>query len=88
MLLRSERRHGRYRLVPAGSGSLEDQTLLRVDLEHALGRLDPLLRAVFLLREVEGFTHMEIAEAMDISENLSQVRLHRARLALRRLLSR
>lgn len=88
MLLRSERRRDRYRFVPAGAGSLEDRTLLRVDLELALGRLDPLLRAVFLLKEIEGFTHMEIAEAMDISENASQMRLYRARRALRELLSR
>jgi len=87
MWLRSERRQNGYRLEPAEASPLEDRTLNRIALMRALGRLDPLLRAVFLLRELEGLTHKEIADVMDISENLSQVRLHRARRALRELLA-
>lgn len=87
MWLRSEQRQDGYRLVPAETSPHEDVTLSGIALMSALGRLDARLRAVFLLREREGLTHGEIAEVMDISENLSQVRLHRARRALRELLA-
>jgi DNA-directed RNA polymerase specialized sigma24 family protein len=42
---------------------------------------------VFLLRELEGFSHKEIAAVIEISENNSRVRLFRARQALRELLT-
>lgn len=67
--------------------SHEERTLCGITVERALERLDPLLRTVFVLRELEGFTHREIAEAMGISESLSQTRLHRARHRLRRMLA-
>lgn len=88
MLLRAERRRRRaYTFAPVPRISVEDQTLSKIMLEKALSRLDPTLRAVFVLKEVEGLTHAEIAEIMTISENLSQVRLHRARKAMREFLS-
>ncbi|HJQ21399.1 MAG TPA: RNA polymerase sigma factor [Gemmatimonadaceae bacterium] len=55
----------------------------RVALEQALAVLNPALRAVLVLKEIEGFSHAEIAELLDISEGSSQVRLHRALRALR-----
>ena len=61
-------------------------TLERLSLEAALGRLTPEHRAVFLLKEVEGYDHGEVAELMGISVANSEVRLHRARLHLRELL--
>lgn len=89
MLLRSEKRRTKN-TATAGQmscGSLEDQTLTRIMLEQALDRLAPSLRHVFMLKEVEGLSHGEIAAAMGISENLSQVRLHRARRNLRSILT-
>jgi DNA-directed RNA polymerase specialized sigma24 family protein len=41
---------------------------------------------VFILREVEGYSHAEIAVLLDISTNASEVRLHRAIQALRKQL--
>jgi DNA-directed RNA polymerase specialized sigma24 family protein len=41
---------------------------------------------VFILREVEGYSHAEIADLLNISIGASEVRLHRAVRALRRSL--
>lgn len=60
----------------------------RVDLEKALARLSPGLRAVFILKEVEGYPHEEIANLLGISRSASEVRLFRARKALRGQLER
>lgn len=56
-------------------------------LEDAIGALPPALRAAFLLRDVEGLSTAEAAEALSISQANLKVRLHRARLALRERLS-
>ena len=56
-------------------------------LERALARIDPELRSIFLLREVEGLSYQEIAEAIDIPEGTVGSRLNRARRELRRHLS-
>jgi RNA polymerase sigma-70 factor (ECF subfamily) len=59
----------------------------RQALEDAIASLPPTLRAAFLLRDVEGLSTAEAAEALSISEANLKVRLHRARLALRERLS-
>jgi RNA polymerase sigma-70 factor, ECF subfamily len=59
----------------------------REALEEAIASLSPTLRAAFLLRDVEGLTTAEAAEALSVSEANLKVRLHRARLALRERLS-
>lgn len=87
MHVRAERRRRRYEVAQGDTSSHEERTLCGITVERALARLDPLLRTVFVLWELEGFTHREIAEAMDISESLSQMRLHRARRRLRRMLT-
>lgn len=58
----------------------------RYALETALSALSEDLRAVFVLKEVEGLSHGEIGDALGISVAASQVRLHRARERLRVLL--
>jgi len=60
--------------------------LAAVTLENALRALTPSLRAVVVLREIEGFTHKEIASMLGISRGASEVRLHRAIAELRRIL--
>jgi RNA polymerase sigma-70 factor (ECF subfamily) len=44
------------------------------------------LRAVLVLKEIEGFSHSEIANMLDISIGASEVRLHRALRTLRAML--
>jgi RNA polymerase sigma-70 factor (ECF subfamily) len=54
-----------------------------ISLDTAMRRLAPSLRAVLVLKEIEGFTHAEIARMLEISVGASEVRLHRAVAALR-----
>ena len=56
-------------------------------LDEALGHLDEKHRMVFLLRDVEGLSVKETAEALSLSESNTKVRLLRARLQLRELLT-
>lgn len=64
---------------------LEDE--MRQVLEEAIGQLPPTLRIVFIWRELESMSTQETAEILDISEGTVKVRLHRARLKLREILS-
>ncbi len=52
-------------------------------LEEAIGALDPMYREVLLLRDVEGLSAAEVAEAVGISVEAVKSRLHRARVAVR-----
>ena len=58
----------------------------RMDLERALALLPPGARAVFVLHDVEGCEHREVAEHLGISDGTSKSQLHKARLRLRRVL--
>lgn len=70
---------------------LPDEILLnkesREKMMEALEKLPPEYRAVFVLRDLEGLSNAQTAEAMGISVPAVKSRLHRARLALRGLLS-
>jgi RNA polymerase sigma-70 factor, ECF subfamily len=66
--------------------SLADRTLHRLDLERAIGELPDRYRAAFLLHDVEGFEHKEVAAMLDIAEGTSKSLVHKARLKLRGLL--
>jgi RNA polymerase sigma-70 factor (ECF subfamily) len=56
------------------------------DLEKALSALPPGARAVFVLHDVEGRTHDEIAALLDIAPGTSKAQLFRARRLLREAL--
>ena len=58
----------------------------RLTINAALARLSMEQRQVFVLKEVEGYTHIDIADLLGITTSASEVRLHRARHALRELL--
>lgn len=60
---------------------------LRVSLEKSLKKLDQRSRTVFLLYEVEGLKHREIAEVLRIPEGTSKNILFNARKELQELLS-
>ena len=64
------------------------QTELRGILDGAVEELDPIYRAVFLLRDVEELSTEETAEALDLSVPAVKSRLLRARLQLREKLTR
>lgn len=59
----------------------------RIALERAITALPAPLRLVFVLREIEGYAHAEIAVLLGISRNVSEVRLFRAVRRLRALLA-
>lgn len=60
---------------------------LAMDLEHAIGRLPDGAREIFVLHDVEGYKHREIADLLDISAGTSKAQLHRARMILRKHLT-
>jgi RNA polymerase sigma-70 factor (ECF subfamily) len=60
----------------------------RMDLESAIAALPPGARMVFVLHDVEGFTHEEIAERLGVTSGGCKAQLHRARLLLREALER
>jgi RNA polymerase sigma-70 factor (ECF subfamily) len=64
-----------------------DRALLAATIEEAAQRLAPGARQVFVLHDVEGYTHEEIAEALGITPGGSKSQLFKARAKLRRLLA-
>src|SRR5438067_2933229 len=60
----------------------------RIALERAIDKLPPGYRAVFVLHDVEGHEHEEIAKLLGCSVGTSKSQLHKARMKLRGLLKR
>jgi RNA polymerase sigma-70 factor (ECF subfamily) len=60
---------------------------LRMDFEQAMGALPEGARQVFVLHDVEGFKHEEIAKLLGVATGTSKSQLHRARMELRKWLS-
>jgi RNA polymerase sigma-70 factor (ECF subfamily) len=58
----------------------------RLQLERAIAALPPGYRSIFVLHDVEGYEHNEIAEMVGCSIGNSKSQLHKARLKLRELL--
>ena len=58
----------------------------RIALERAIAQLPPGYRTVFVLHDVEGYDHDEIARTLGVSEGTSKSQLHKARLKLRTLI--
>ena len=88
MRLRAERRRRETGLDEVGQ--LASRTVSAGDLndaiELALRELSPAIRAVVVLRFIEGLSHREIADTLGISINASEARLSRGIVALRRRL--
>jgi RNA polymerase sigma-70 factor (ECF subfamily) len=67
--------------TPAGDNPM------RLTLQRAVDGLPPIYRDVFLLCEVEGYTHREVADILEIPEGTSKGRLFEARRQLKRTLA-
>ena len=79
-----------YREVQDWSFAPDDHAMnseVRDILEKAISELPETLRTVFILREIEGYSTEETARILGISVSAAKVRLHRARLKLRELLT-
>jgi RNA polymerase sigma-70 factor, ECF subfamily len=69
------------RALERGSTSVHDVGTT-IDLERAIAALPPGVRRAFVLHDVEGFTHVEIAEMTGLAEGTLRAQLHRARQLL------
>jgi len=64
-----------------------DSPIERMDLERAIQQLPPGCREVFVLHDVEGYEHREIAKMLGIAEGTSKSQVFKARMKLRALLT-
>jgi len=64
-----------------------ERNLLMQSIEEAAAKLAPGARTVFILHDIEGYTHEEIAESLGITAGGSKSQLFKARAKLRRLLA-
>lgn len=60
----------------------------RIDLERAIAALPPRAREVFVLHDVEGYKHDEIADRLDLQSSSVRAQLHRARRLIMGMLNR
>ena len=72
---------------PAAPAPMIPSAISRMDLERAIARLPEGCRAAFLLHDVEGFEHNEVARILGVSEGTSKSQVHKARMKLRAMLS-
>ncbi len=73
--------------VVLGTGNPASMPVVdRIALDHAISQLPPGYRAVFVLHDIEGHEHEEIARMLGCSVGTSKSQLHKARMKLRGLL--
>ena len=91
---------GRHTKMSRATNSLDDEAaeepaavmpavptaVSRIDLERAIARLPAGCRAAFVLHDVEGFEHNEVARMLGVSEGTSKSQVHKARSKLRAML--
>jgi len=70
-------------IADAAGHRLADRAIDRIDLERALVELPEGCRAAFVLHDVEGLEHKEIAQVLGIAEGTSKSQVFKARLKLR-----
>ena len=71
---------------PAAALPAVPTAISRIDLERAIARLPAGCRAAFVLHDVEGFEHNEVARLLGVSEGTSKSQVHKARTKLRAML--
>src|SRR5687768_2522907 len=89
--LRSENRRARHVFATADPAVFEvppraPAVGIRLDLDQAIATLPPQARAVFVLHDVEGWHHHEIARELGVATGTSKAQLHRARKLLQEAL--
>jgi RNA polymerase sigma-70 factor (ECF subfamily) len=68
---------------PADVASVVPSAITKLDLERAIAKLPDGCRTAFVLHDVEGHEHKEIAEMLGVSEGTSKSQVHKARMKLR-----
>lgn len=101
-LLEQQRRDARRdaRIVPADLSVIAESSVVsithdtardadtRIDIERALPSLSEATRMVFVLHDMEGYSHADIANMLGVAEPTVRVQLHRARKQLMEILTR
>jgi RNA polymerase sigma-70 factor (ECF subfamily) len=91
---RKELGRSRDRFIGDGEAAVQratgtmDSPAIRLEIEAALTRLPDGARQVFVLHDVEGYKHREIAELLGVTTGTTKAQLHRARMILRQYVSR
>jgi RNA polymerase sigma-70 factor (ECF subfamily) len=90
--LRGRNRRGRWEApfedaLVVGVTTRESEPDLKVRMRSAIDALPEIYRAVFVMHDVEGFTHEEIGEGLGVPSGTSKARLSRARALLRTTLA-
>ena len=68
--------------------SQRSEDMMNKSLEEAIERLSPRLKSVFMLHDIQGFKHQEVAQIMDCSVGTSKSQLFKARMKLRKYLEK
>jgi RNA polymerase sigma-70 factor (ECF subfamily) len=76
-----------YGLDDSGSRRLAERTVAKMDLERAMAQLPEGCRTAFVLHDVEGLEHREVAEILGIAEGTSKSQVHKARTRIRMYLT-
>lgn len=91
--MRSERRR-HARIAPVAEPALLERITMgtplpvrRMSIEAAIARLPERARAVYVLADVEGFAHEEVASMLGIAPGTVRAHLHRARAQMREILT-
>jgi RNA polymerase sigma-70 factor, ECF subfamily len=74
--------------VPGTANPLKMPIVDKIALENAIDQLPAGYKNVFVLHDVEGFEHEEVARILGCSVGTSKSQLHKARLKLRKLLKK
>ena len=73
-------------IVPGTENQRKMPVLDRIALKRAIDQLPPGYKSAFILHDVQGYEHEEVARILGISVGTSKSQLHKARLKLRGLL--
>ena len=66
--------------------SIRETPGARIDIERAVAQLPPGCRTAFVLHDVEGLEHRQIAEMLGVTESTSKSQVFKARMKLRAML--
>jgi RNA polymerase sigma-70 factor (ECF subfamily) len=71
---------------PVAASPVVPSAISRIDLDRAIARLPERCRAAFVLHDIEGFDHLEVARFLGVTEGTSKSQVHKARMKLRAML--
>jgi RNA polymerase sigma-70 factor (ECF subfamily) len=86
--IQRQRYHSDPQTVLDRTSGLRPKEALGAEFEAGMRRLPDRAREVFILHDVEGFKHREIAELLGVTTGTTKAQLHRARMLMREYLSR